>query len=87
VSLNGTRYLSVGTIFRFGPEDVRFNETITVNIPYHGSLVTEESSLVRMFQHTGSKWEDVTTIPPANGHSVTGSISTVGPVVAAVKSN
>jgi hypothetical protein len=86
-SLNGTRYSLVGTIFNIGPNDVRFNDTVTVNIPYHASLITEESSLVRMFQFTGSTWEDVTTSPPANGHSVTGSISTVGPVVAAVKSN
>ncbi len=87
MSLNGTRYSLVGTIFNIGPNDVRFNETVTVNIPYNSSLITEESSLVRMFQYTGSTWEDVTTSPPANGHSVSGSISTVGPVVAAVKSN
>ena len=85
MSLNGTHYSLVGTIFNIGPNDVRFNETVTVNIPYNASLIPEANSLVRMFQYTGSTWEDVTTSPPANGHSVSGSISTVGPVVGGSK--
>lgn len=39
-----------------------------------------------MFHYTGTSWEDVTFAPPANGHSVTGTLTTLGPVVAAVRS-
>ena len=31
---------------------------------------------VKLLHYTGSTWEDVTTFPPANGHLVTGSLST-----------
>jgi len=71
-TLNETRYSVIGTVFNIGPADIRLNGTLTVSIPYNTSLVTGEDSQVRMLHFTGTAWEDVTTLPPANGHSVTG---------------
>jgi hypothetical protein len=85
-TLNKTSYSVVGTVFNIGPTDIRLNGTLTVSIPYHASLVTGAGSQVRMLHFTGTAWEDVTTLPPANGHSVTGTITSPGSVVAAVKS-
>ena len=52
------------------------------------TLASQQTSQdVNLLHYTGSIWEDVTTFPLANGHLVTGSLSTaLGPVVAAVKS-
>lgn len=84
---NNTKFASVGTIFKIGPADARFNDTITVTIPYDAALVGPGDSEVRMLQYTGSAWQDVTTSPPANGRTVTGSITMLGPVVAAIRSD
>lgn len=84
-TLNKTRYSVIGTIFNIGPADIRLNGTITVSIPYHASLVTVEGSQIRMLHFTGTAWEDITTLPPANGHSVTGTLISPGPIVAAAR--
>ena len=85
-TLNDTRYSVIGTVFNIGPADIRLNGTLTVSIPYNASLVRDEGSQVRMLHFTGTAWEDVTTLPPANGHSVTGTLISLGPVVAAARS-
>lgn len=52
------------------------------------TLVSQQTGQdVKLLHYTGSTWEDVTTFQPANGHFVTGSLSTtLGLVIAAVKS-
>jgi hypothetical protein len=88
MALDNTPYIPVGTVFIIAPTDARFNGTITVVIPYNMTLAGQQAGQdVKLLHYTGSTWEDVTTFPPANGHLVTGSLSTtLGPVVAAVKS-
>jgi hypothetical protein len=88
MALDNTLYIPVGTVFIIAPTDARFNGTITVVIPYNTTLAGQLAGQdVKLLHYTGSTWEDVTTFPPANGHLVTGSLSTtLGPVVAAVKS-
>jgi len=88
MALDNTLYIPVGTVFIIAPTDARFNGTITVIIPYNMTLAGQQAGQdVKLLHYTGSTWEDVTTFPPANGHLVTGSLSTtLGPVVAAVKS-
>lgn len=88
MALDNTPYIPVGTVFIIAPTDARFNGTITVVIPYNMTLSGQQAGQdVKLLHYTGSTWEDVTTFPPANGHLVTGSLSTtLGPVVAAVKS-
>jgi hypothetical protein len=83
---DNTKYGLVGTVFKIGPSDARFDETITVKIPYDSVLAGDKKAgEIRILQYSGSDWEDVTVLPEADGHSVTGSISSLGPVVAAVK--
>jgi len=88
MALDNTLYIPVSTVFIIAPPDARFNGTITVAIPYNMTLASQQTSQdVKLLHYSGSTWEDVTTFPPANGHIVTGSLSTaLGPVVAAVKS-
>ncbi|MGA9217471.1 MAG: hypothetical protein WBZ50_02410, partial [Nitrososphaeraceae archaeon] len=88
MALDNTPYIPVGTVFIIAPTDARFNGSITVVIPYNMTLAGQQAGQdVKLLHYTGSTWEDVTTFPPANGHLVTGSLSTtLGPVVAAVKS-
>jgi hypothetical protein len=88
MALDNTLYIPVSTVFIIAPTDARFNGTITVVIPYNMTLASQQTGQdVKLLHYTGSTWEDVTTFPPANGHLVTGSLSTtLGPVVAAVKS-
>ncbi|MGA9927533.1 MAG: hypothetical protein WBP96_02930, partial [Nitrososphaeraceae archaeon] len=88
MALDNTLYIPVGTVFIIAPTDARFNGTITVVIPYNMTLAGQQAGQdVKLLHYTGSTWEDVTTFPPAKGHLVTGSLSTtLGPVVAAVKS-
>jgi hypothetical protein len=88
MALDNTLYIPVSTVFIIAPTDARFNGTITVVIPYNMTLAGQQAGQdVKLLHYTGSTWEDVTTFPPANGHLVTGSLSTtLGPVVAAVKS-
>jgi hypothetical protein len=88
MALDNTLYIPVGTVFIIAPTDARFNGTITVVIPYNMTFESQQTGQdVKLLHYTGSTWEDVTTFPPANGHLVTGSLSTtLGPVVAAVKS-
>jgi len=87
MALDNTPYDVVGTVFIIGPYDARLNGTTTVTIPYDANLTDIDSGPgVRMLHFTGSSWEDVTATPPADGHFVTGTLSTLGPVVAAVKS-
>ena len=88
MALDNTLYIPVSTVFIIAPTDARFNGTITVAIPYNMTLASQQTSQdVKLLHYTGSTWEDVTTFPLANGHLVTGSLSTaLGPVVAAVKS-
>ncbi|MEP6575922.1 MAG: hypothetical protein ABJB85_05795 [Nitrososphaerota archaeon] len=87
-ALDNTLYIPVSTVFIIAPTDARFNGTITVVIPYNATLASQPTGQdVRLLHFTGSTWEDITTLPPATGHLVTGSLSTtLGPVVAAVKS-
>jgi hypothetical protein len=88
MALDNTLYIPVSTVFIIAPTDARFNGTITVVIPYNMTLAGQQAGQdVKLLHYTGSTWEDVTTFPPANDHLVTGSLSTtLGPVVAAVKS-
>ncbi len=88
IALDNTPYIPVGTVFLIAPTDARFNGTITVVVPYNATLASQPTGQdVRLLHYTGSTWEDITTFPPANGHLVTGSLSTtLGPVVASIKS-
>ena len=77
MALDNTLYIPVGTVFIIAPTDARFNGTITVVIPYNMTLAGQQAGQdVKLLHYTGSTWEDVTTFPPANGHLVTGSLST-----------
>jgi hypothetical protein len=88
VTSNNTKYTTVGTIFTIGPSDTRFNDSIIVTIPYDKSQAADKKGEeIRILQDTGTFWEDITTLPAADGSSVTGSISMLGPVVAAIREN
>ena len=69
-----------------GPLDSKFDGTATITIPYNATLAPQASE-VKILHSTGSSWEDVTTSPPADGHVVTGSLSSLGPVGAAKNHN
>ena len=84
-TVDKTPYSIAGDVFMVGPLDSKFDGTATVTIPYNATLAPQASE-VKIFHYTGSSWEDVTTSPPADGHVVTGSLSSLGPVVAATKS-
>jgi hypothetical protein len=84
-TVDNTPYSIAGDVFMVGPLDSKFDGTATVTIPYNATLAPQASE-VKIFHYTGSSWEDVTTSPPADGHVVTGSLSSLGPVVAATKS-
>jgi hypothetical protein len=87
-TLNNTNYSIISTVFNIGPNDAKINGTITVSIPYNNTSLLAQNGEedVRLFEYTGSAWEDVTSKPPATANLVTGSVSSVGPVVAAVRS-
>ena len=84
-TVDNTRYSIAGNVFMVGPLDSKFDGTATITIPYNATLAPQASE-VKILHSTGSSWEDVTTSPPADGHVVTGSFSSLGPVVAAIKS-
>ena len=85
-TLNKTRYNIVGPILNIGPADLKLTGAVTLVIPYNSTLAPESGENIRMLEYTGSSWDDVTIKPPANGHIVTGSLTSLGPVVAAVRS-
>ena len=84
-TLNKTRYNIVGPILNISPADLKFTGALTLVIPYNSTLAPESGENIRMLEYTGSSWDDVTIKPPANGHIVTGSLTSLGPVVAAVR--
>jgi hypothetical protein len=84
-TLNNERYRVVGTVFNIGPSDIKLNDTLIVKIPYNSVLAPQGGDSVRMFHYTGTFWEDVTSLPGADGHLVTGRVSSLGPVVAATR--
>ena len=84
-TVDNTPYSIAGDVFMVGPLDSKFDGTATITIPYNATLAPQASE-VKILHSTGSSWEDVTTSPPADGHVVTGSLSSLGPVVAAIKS-
>ena len=81
-TLNKTRYNIVGPILNISPADLKFTGALTLVIPYNSTLAPESGENIRMLEYTGSIWDDVTIKPPANGHIVTGSLTSLGPVVA-----
>jgi hypothetical protein len=83
MSVDDTPYSLAGTVFVVGPTDTEFKGTVTVSIPYKASLLSPGSD-VKLLHYTGSGWEDVTT--QADLNVVSGSLSTLGAVVPAVKS-
>jgi hypothetical protein len=85
MTVDNTPYSIAGNVFMVGPLDSKFDGTATITIPYNATLAPQASE-VKILHSTGSSWEDVTTSPPADGHVVTGSLSSLGPVVAAIKS-
>ena len=87
-ALDNTPYVPVGTVFLIAPTDARFNGTITVVVPYNTTLASQQTGQdVKLLHYTGSTWEDVTIFPPGNRpYSNRQSRTTLGPVVAAVKS-
>jgi hypothetical protein len=85
-TLDKTHYDIVGPVLNLSPADLKINGTVTVAIPYNSTMTSQSGENVRILEYTGSAWEDVTTKPPADGHIVTGSLNSLGPVVAAVKS-
>ena len=62
-----------------GPLDSKFDGTATITIPYNATLAPQASE-VKVLHYTGTSWEDATSTPPADGHVVTGSLSSLGPV-------
>ena len=86
LTLNKTRYNLVGPILSISPVDVKLAGSVTVVIPYNSTIAPNSGEDIRMLGYTGSSWVDMTIKPPANGHTVTGSLTSLGPVVAAVKS-
>jgi hypothetical protein len=84
-TVDNTRYSIAGNVFMVGPLDSKFDGTATITIPYNATLATQASE-VKVLHYTGTSWEDATSTPPADGHVVTGSLSSLGPVVAATKS-
>ena len=84
-TVDNTSYSIAGDVFMVGSLDLKFDGTATVTIPYNATL-RPQASEVKIFYYTGSSWEDVTTSPPADGHVVTGSLSSLGPVVGETKS-
>ena len=81
-TLNKTRYNIVGPILNIGPADLKLTGAVTLVIPYNSTLAPESGENIRMLEYTGSSWDDMTIKPPANGHIVTGSLTSLGPVVA-----
>lgn len=86
LTLNKTRYNLVGPILSISPVDLKLAGSVTVVIPYNSTIAPDSGEDIRILGYTGSSWVDMTTKPPANGHTVTGSLTSLGPVVAAVKS-
>jgi hypothetical protein len=84
-TLNNTKYDIVGPVLNISPADLKLNGAVTVTVPYNSTMVPAAGDNVRLLEYTGSAWEDVTTKPPADGKVVTGSLNTLGPLVAAVK--
>ena len=81
ITLNKTHYNLGGTFFNIGPIDARFNGSVSVSIPYDTHMVSQSGPEVRLMHYKGSSWEDVTSLPPADDHSVTGSLDSLGLVV------
>jgi hypothetical protein len=85
MTLDNASYSVGDSIIVIGPTDSEFKGTVTVTIPYNTTLAAQGSD-VRMLYYTGSGWEEVTTQPPADGKVVTGSLSSMGAITPAVKS-
>lgn len=89
VSLNGTRYSTVGTIFGIDGLGVNYDGKVDVTIPYNEEAVlsgsdTESNVRFLHYDEQQDKWEDATVSIDTGNNTVRGKVSSLSPVVAAV---
>jgi hypothetical protein len=85
-------YASAGKLFNIAGSGASFTGPVTVTIPYDQILLDEKSSAspqsnVKLLHYTGTAWEDVTTSVNPSTHTVTGQITSLSPVIAAIVSS
>lgn len=84
VSIGGSDYTTAGSIFEIDASDIDFSGTVQVTIPYDESMVGSSESDVRFLHYTGDEWEDATISIDTDLDTVTGEVSSLSPVVAAI---
>ncbi|WP_415280987.1 hypothetical protein [Candidatus Nitrososphaera sp. FF02] len=81
--VNDSQFSTAGTVFEIDASDVDYEGTIEITIPYDESLVKDEDN-VRFMHHGKDGWEDGTVEIDAGENTVTGQVTSLSPVVAAV---
>ncbi len=86
----GSQYHTTGSVFDIDASKIAFNGDVDVTIPYNESLLLASEiseSDVRFLHYDGSQWEDATVSFDTGANTVTGRVSSLSPVVAAVSVN
>jgi hypothetical protein len=88
IAIYGTNSMTIGNVYDIGTSPgFIFEANVVVTIPYDESLVLQSGaseSDVRLLHHNGSQWEDRTISVDELNNTVTGQLSSLSPVVAAV---
>lgn len=89
VTLFGSRYDTVGPVFDIDASQVTFSGTVDVTVEYDESMIQEPASEldVRFLHYDGNGWQDNTISVDSEANTVTGRVSSLSPVVAAISSN
>lgn len=84
IHLGGSPYSTIGTIFDIHTT-ASFEGSVKVTISYNESMVTDESN-VRLLHYDEvlHQWEDITTAIDTTNNTVSGTLHSLSPIVAAV---
>lgn len=81
-SVGGSQFSTAGTLFDVSTT-ASYSGPVKITIPYSESLASDEQN-VRFLHHSQDGWEDVTVAIDMEANTVTGSLGSLSPVVAAV---
>jgi hypothetical protein len=82
---DGSSYDMAGTILDVGlTAQTQYSGSILVTIPYDEQTATFEEDNVRFLHYNGTGWEDNTVSVDTTANTVTGSVTSLSPVVAGI---
>jgi hypothetical protein len=84
--VESVEYSVIGSVFDIDASDITFAGIVDVTIPYNETSASEQGneSWVRFLHYTGTGWEDSTINIDIASNTVTGRVSSLSPVMAAV---